>query len=290
MVHPLDNQDLPAAPMIVQKQDGGYLYATTDLAAARYRLQTLQATRLIYVTDARQTDHFKQVFSTLQRAGWTDHKTQLQHVAFGTILGPDRKPFKTRSGQSIALEDLMDEAIARARAITEEKHPDLAPKVLDEIAHVMGIGALKYADLRSDRIRDVLFDWDKILSFEGNTAPYLQNAVVRMRAILAKVPGLDRPFEPISEFEIAHPAERQLIVTLLQFDEHIQAVSHTLQPHLLCQYLYQLSVRFHHFYEHCPVLKSNPTLRQNRVQLIQMTDRVLTAGLELLGIETLNKM
>src|SRR6185312_7091093 len=173
-------------PYIIQKKDGGYLYATTDIAAARFRIEKLHANRIIYLTDSRQKQHFSMLFSTLEKAGWTNNNIRLEHVYFGTILGPDNKPFKTRSGESIRLLALLDEAESRAMQLAREKNPNLTEQQLQNISHAIGIGSLKYADLRADKIKDYVFDWDKLLSFEGNTAPYLQNAYVRIRAIFRK--------------------------------------------------------------------------------------------------------
>ncbi|HEX7081621.1 MAG TPA: arginine--tRNA ligase [Gammaproteobacteria bacterium] len=278
-------------PMIVRKRDGGYLYATTDLAAARYRLRTLHADRIIYVTDARQSQHFAMVFRTLRQAGWADDRVRLDHVPFGTILGKDRRPFKTRSGDTIRLADVIDEAEQRAYAIVNEKSSDLEEDEKRRVAHVIGVGALKYGDLSSERIKDYVFDWDRMLAFEGNTAPYLQNAYVRIRSIFrrAEAQGLDVP--SAGPIVVGDDAERALVLKLLQFPQTVRSVGETLEPHRLCNYLYDLASAYHVFYERCPVLTaSDDATRASRLRISDLTARTLRTGLGLLGIGTVERM
>jgi arginyl-tRNA synthetase len=277
-------------PLIVQKSDGGYLYATTDLAAARYRIGELGADRIIYVTDARQSQHFAMVYATLRRVGWAPDNVQLEHVAFGTILGKDNRPFKTRDGGTVKLIDLLDEAEQRAAAVIEQKNPDLPADQRTAIAHAVGIGALKYADLSSDRIKDYVFDWDRMLALEGNTAPYLQNAYVRIRSIFRKG-QIESASIDAGTIAIAEPSERALAIRLLQFPGVIAAVADSLEPHRLCTYLYELAAIFHQFYENCPVLKAaDPATRDSRLAICDLVARTLNCGLDLLGIEVVEQM
>ncbi len=276
--------------MIVRKSDGGFLYATTDLAAARYRIHDLHADRIIYVTDSRQSQHFAMVFQTLREANWTNERVRLDHVPFGTILGKDRKPFKTREGGVVRLADVLDEAERRASAIVAEKNPELSPADRDAIARAVGIGALKYADLSNDRIKDYVFDWDRMLSFEGNTAPYLQNAYVRIRAIFRKVEAQGLSFTGNEPLHIREPAERQLALRLFQFPAIIASVAETLEPHRLCNYLYDLAAAYHQFYEKCPVIKADDATRASRLRLSDTVARTLRTGLGLLGIDVVEQM
>ncbi len=285
-----DRDDKPL-PMIVRKRDGGYLYATTDLAAVRYRLDDLQAGRIIYVTDARQAQHFAMVFATVKRAGWAGPEVRLDHVAFGTVLGPNRKPFKTREGGTIKLTELLDEAEARTAAVIEKKNPDMAEAQRRDVAGVIGIGALKYADLSNDRIKDYVFDWDRMLALDGNTAPYLQNAYVRILSIFRK--GLvERQQIDSHAISIQSPAEKALALKLFQYAAAVEAVSERLEPHRLCSYLYELATCFHSFYESCPILKEGieEELRNSRLALCDLSARVMQEGLGLLGIETVERM
>lgn len=284
------DRDANPLPMIVQKGDGGYLYATTDLAAARHRINQLKADRVIYVTDARQSQHFAMVFATLRQAGWAPESVKLDHVPFGTVLGPDHRPFKTREGDTVKLIDLLDEAESRAAAVIEKKNPDLSLDEKKQVAHMVGIGALKYADLSSDRIKDYVFDWDRMLAFEGNTAPYLQNACVRIGSIFRKG-GVDKDACLPDEIRIEADAERALAIKLLQFQGVIDAVAVHLEPHRLCTYLYELASAFHQFYEKCPVLKAEdePTSR-SRLALCDLALRTLKDGLQLLGIGVPERM
>ena len=293
--------------MIAQKGDGGYLYATTDLAAARYRIDELRAHRIIYVTDARQSQHFAMVFTVLRQAGWpppesTPESTpppedstkavRLDHVPFGTVLGPDRKPFKTREGGTVKLIDLLDEAQRRALALIEKKSPDLSGAEKERIARAVGIGALKYADLSSDRIKDYVFDWDRMLAFEGNTAPYLQNAYVRIRSIFRKG-GIEpsKDAAAVGPIRVVAETERALALKVLQFPGVVEAVAQSLEPHRLCTYLYELASSYHQFYEKCPVLTApDDATRRSRLGLSHLVATTLDKGLMLLGIAAPEKM
>lgn len=278
-------------PMIVRKRDGGYLYATTDLAAARYRLRTLGADRIVYVTDARQSQHFAMVFQTLRQAGWAADDVRLDHVPFGTVLGKDRRPFKTRSGETVKLADVIDEAEERAYAIVHEKSPDLPEAEKRRIAHVVGVGALKYADLSSERIKDYVFDWDRMLALEGNTAPYLQNAYVRIRSIFRKAEAQGLGPVGVGRIVVDDPAERALVLKLLQLPQVVKGVGETLEPHRLCNYLYDLASAYHGFYERCPVLAApDEATRDSRLRLSDLTAKTLRTGLGLLGIGVVEQM
>jgi arginyl-tRNA synthetase len=274
-------------PLIVQKSDGGYLYATTDLAALRDRIRTLHAGRLVYVTDARQRQHFQMVFAAARAAGWVPDGTRLDHVVFGSVLGEDGKPFKTRSGATVRLADLLTEAEERALAIVLEKNPDLPAGERARVAHAVGIGAIKYADLASDRVKDYVFSWARMLAMDGNTAPYLQYAYARIRSIFRKA-GLERA--PAAEVVLPEPAERALALVLLQLDGVVEGVAGSLEPHRLCVYLYDVATAFSTFYEACPVLHADPPTRDARLVLCGLTADTLAKGLSLLGIETLDRM
>jgi arginyl-tRNA synthetase len=277
-------------PYLIQKNDGGYLYATTDIAAAKFRTETLKATRLIYLTDSRQKQHFAMLFATLRKAGWVDNSVRLEHVFFGTILGPDNKPFKTRSGESIRLITLLEEAEIRARQLAQGKNPDLTEDELNHIAHAIGIGALKYADLRADKVKDYVFDWDKLLTFDGNTAPYLQNACVRIGAIFRKG-NIQLDNITKTRITLTQPVEHVLAIKILEFPDLIDSVADDLALHRLCDYLCDLAGTYHRFYEHCPILSTEDAIiRNSRLLLSNLTARVLQTGLDLLGIQTLDKM
>ena len=279
-------------PLIVQKGDGGYLYATTDLAAALQRIRDLGADWLIYVTDSRQRQHFAMVFSSLRAAGWApeegDGEVRLDHVPFGTILGPNGRPFKTREGDTVKLSALLDQAVARADAAVREKNPDLPDAERAEVARVVGIGALKYADLSNDRVKDYEFNWDRMLALQGNTAPYLQYSYARIRSIFRKAEG-EQPRG--SEVSIEQAAERALALKLLGFSAAVSSVAESLEPHRLCTYLYELASAFHSFYEACPVLAADTAeQRASRMAVSDLASRVLRTGLGLLGIEVVERM
>ncbi|MFW6031926.1 MAG: arginine--tRNA ligase [Phycisphaeraceae bacterium] len=292
VVYPEGFQDREGEPMpmIVRKTDGGYLYATTDLAAARFRIGELGASRLIYVTDARQSQHFAMVFQTLRQAGWADAGVRLDHVPFGAVLGPDRRPFKTREGGTVRLVELVDEAESRAAGVIREKNPDLPEAEQERIASAVGIGALKYADLSSDRIKDYVFDWNRMLAMDGNTAPYLQNAYVRIRSIFRKG-KIDAESLDAGAIRAEAPAERALVLKLLQWPGVIASVADSLEPHRLCNWLYELATGYHQFYERCPVLTAEEaSVRQSRLALSHLVARALQEGLGLLGIEVVERM
>ncbi len=275
-------------PLIVQKSDGGYGYAATDLAAARFRIQELGASRLVYVVDSRQADHFGMLFWALRKSGWAPESVELHHVAFGTILGEDRKPFKSRSGDNVKLADVLDEAVVRARSTLESKGRELGDAELAEIARAVGVGAVKYADLSSDRIKDYVFDYERMLSMEGNTAPYLQYAYVRVQSILRRAG--DSTFRAES-LAITEPVERQLMLQLLRLPRMIEQVAQSLEPHRLCTYLYEVASQVHQFHERCPVLKAPDTAtRQSRLALSDLAARTLQLGLELLGVTVVDRM
>ncbi|WP_018151643.1 arginine--tRNA ligase [Leeia oryzae] len=280
------NKDGEPAVYIVQKQDGGYLYSTTDLAAARYRADVLKANRALYVVDARQGLHFQQMFTLARKAGFVPADMQLEHVAFGTMMGDDGKPFKTRSGGTVKLAELLIEAEERAFALVSEKNQDLSEAERRTIAKAVGIGAVKYADLSKHRTSDYIFNWDTMLAFEGNTAPYLQYAYTRIQSLFRKA-GLPEAHQPIV---IAEPAEHALALVLAQFPDAVDSVSREACPHFMCAYLYQVATQFMRFYEACPVLKGAVETQQSRLQLCQLTANTLKTGLGLLGIEVLDTM
>lgn len=276
-------------PLIVRKQDGGYGYAATDLAAIRDRIEKLGGTRLLYVVGAPQGQHFAMVFAVAKAAGWLVPPVRAEHVAFGSVLGPDKKMFKTRSGGTVKLIELIDEAVARAGALVAEKNPDLDAATRAEVARQIGIGAIKYVDLSSDRIKDYVFDWSRMLSFEGNTAPYLQYAHARIRSILRRAEEGGGPTG--GALAIREPAEHALAVALLGFGAAANAVSESLHPHRMCGYLFDLASTFTTFYEQCPVLKAeDPAVRASRLSLAAATALVLAKGLGLLGIEAPERM
>lgn len=268
------------SPLIIEKTGGGYLYGTTDLAAIRFRVQTLHADRIIYFTDARQSQHFAQVFAVARNAGWAG-TTSLEHAPFGTMLGEDGKPFKTRTGGVVKLEELLDEAEERAFKLVTEKNPDLPEEHRKVIAHGVGIGAVKYADLSKDRTSDYVFSFDKMLSLDGNTAPYLQYAYARIRSIFRKA-STDRELTAIN---LGTPFELGLARHILRLGEVLESVARELRPHILCNYLYDLAIRFSGFYENCPVIQSQEPLRSSRLALCELTARTMALGLDLLGIE-----
>ncbi len=274
-------------PAIVQKSDGASNYTTTDLATLQYRLKTWSPDEIIVVTDGRQQQHFRQLAAIYCR--WQpEAPARLSHVWFGSILGDDGKPFKTRSGETVRLTELLDEAEERALAQVTEKNPTLPDAERREIARIVGLGAVKYADLLPNRQSDYVFSWDKMLSFQGNTAPYLQYSYVRIRSIFRKLDALwTASDEPVS---FTDPAESQLAKKLLQFGEVLPTILDDHRPNLLANYLYELASTFHGFFEACPVLKSEAAVRETRLRLCDTTARVLQKGLYLLGIDVPNKM
>jgi arginyl-tRNA synthetase len=274
-------------PVIVQKSNGGYLYSTTDLAAVRHRAQTLTADRALYLTDARQALHFRQIFAVAEKAGFAGNRLSLEHEPFGNMLGRDGKPFKTRDGGVVKLNDLLDEAVARAYALVGEKSPDLDEDTRQDVADAVGIGAVKYADLSKNRTSDYIFDWDQMLSFDGNTAPYLQYAVSRIRSIFRRG-GIDA--DSVSgPITLDAPEERTLAVVVLRLQEVLEQVVEEGYPHFLCAYLYELATAFMRFYEACPILNAESE-RDSRLMLCRSSYQRLTLGLSLLGIRTVERM
>ncbi|MDG4765119.1 arginine--tRNA ligase [Solwaraspora sp. WMMD406] len=269
-------------PLMVRKRDGGYGYDTTDLATIRYRIRDLKADRILYVVDARQALHFRMVFTAARRAAWLGDDVQVEHVAFGTVLGPDGRPFKTRSGETVKLMDLLNAAVDRARAVVADKATDLGDEELDRIAEQAGIGSVKYADLSTSRTKDYMFDVDRMVSFAGNTGVYLQYAHTRICSILRKAPADAVELDPAVSL---HPAERALVLALDGFADTLTEVGRTLEPHRLCGYLFTLAKTFTDFYEACPVLTAeNSAARGNRLALCSLTAQTLRQGLNLLGI------
>ena len=280
------NKEGEPAAFIVQKQGGGFLYATTDLACLRYRVNVLKADRLLYVVDTRQDLHFKQLFATSRKAGWLPENVSAEFIGFGTMMGKDGKPFKTRSGDTVKLVDLLDEAVERATKLVRDKNPELSDLDAVKIGETVGIGAVKYADLSKNRTSDYVFDWDNMLSFEGNTAPYLQYAYTRVQSVFKKAGD----WNVQAALKLEQPLEQQLAVELLKFEDVLQSVAETSFPHYLANYLYQLATLFSRFYEACPILKAEGDVRDSRLKLAQLTGETLKMGLDLLGIDVLDVM
>jgi arginyl-tRNA synthetase len=279
-----DIPELADKPCIIRKRDGGYNYATTDVATIDYRINDLKADTIWIVTGAPQILHFKQIFEIARREGY---KADFRHITHGSILGENRKLMKTRSGENVPLRDLLDEACGRARKIVEEKNPDLSDAEKIDIAQKIGIGAIKYADLSQYRMTDYVFSWDKMLSLQGNTAPYLQNAYVRIRSIFRKAGETQTK---IDQLVLAGAAEINLAKRLCQFAEVVPQVLNDFRPNILANYLFELANSFHTFYEACPVLKSEEPTRGSRLALCDLSGRVLQRGLDLLGIKVPEKM
>ena len=280
------DQQLADKPAIVRKRDGAANYTTTDLATLRYRMETWSPTEIVYVTDGRQQLHFQQLFKIFGR--WQDSASvKLEHVWFGSILGPDGKPFKTRSGDTVRLADLLNEAEERAFALVSEKNRDLTEDERRAIARVVGLGALKYADLSNNRQSDYIFDWDKMLALQGNTAPYLQYAFTRVRSIFRK---MDAPNFATVEFRLKAPEELALAKHLMNFGQTLEMVAQDYRPNFLCNYLFELAGHFSRFYEACPVLKAEEAERNSRLAICELTARVLRSGLDALGIEVTEVM
>jgi len=297
-----DLPQLKEQPALIRKSDGGFNYTTTDLATLAYRLETWQPDEIIYITDGRQQLHFQQVFAAFRRWQLASAKPgsairnpqsailKLAHVWFGSILGEDGKPFKTRSGETVKLADLLDEAEERAFKIVSEKNPDLPEAQRREIARVVGLGAVKYADLLPNRQSDYVFSWDKMLALQGNTAPYLQYAYSRIKSIFRKAEETSNIQHPTSNIELAAPEEIALARHLLNFGLTLEAVAAEYRPNFLCNFLYELAGKFTSFYENCPVLKADDATRASRLSLCNLTARVLKQGLDVLGIETVEQM
>ena len=276
--------------VIIQKKDGGYLYTTTDIACAKYRYETLHADRVLYYIDSRQHQHLMQAWTIVRKAGYVPESVPLEHHMFGMMLGKDGKPFKTRAGGTIKLSELLDEALDRARRLVSEKNPDMSAEELEKLAHVVGIGAVKYADLSKSRTTDYIFDWDNMLAFEGNTAPYMQYAYTRVLSVFRKA-EIDESALLSAPVVITEDREAQLAARLLQFEETLAVVAREGTPHVMCAYLYDLAGLFSGFYEHCPILSAESIeVRNSRLKLALLTAKTLKLGLDTLGIETVERM
>lgn len=276
--------------IIIQKRDGGFLYATTDIAALKYRYERLHADRILYYTDSRQHQHLQQVWLIAQKAHYIPETLALEHHMFGMMLGKDGRPFKTRSGDTVKLNDLLDEACERATNLIKTKNPELTAQELAEVVDAVAIGAVKYADLSKNRTTDYIFDWDNMLSFEGNTAPYLQYAYTRVLSVFRKAElAINAALR--GNILLTQDKERALAIRLAQFDETIATVAKDGLPHILCNYLYDIATLFSSFYENCPILSADNDLqKQSRLKLAALTARTLKIGLDMLGIKTVEKM
>jgi len=286
------------APLIVRKQDGAFLYATTDLATIRYRMDRWRPHAILYVVDHRQSLHFEQLFATARLWGYGPEQVELMHVNFGTVLGQDGRPFKTRAGDTVGLEGLLDEAVARALAVVsanDDAKPgggELSPDQRGRVAEIVGIGALKYADLSQNRTSDYVFSYDKMLAMNGNTATYMQYAYARVRSIFARGQVAAEAVRGSgTAIRLDTPAERALGLELLRFGEALELVVADYRPNQLTGYLFELANRYSTFFEGCPVLRAeSPELRQSRLLLCDLTARTIQKGLELLGIDVVEKM
>ncbi len=290
-LHELADKDGNPSPVIIQKKDGGFLYATTDLAAIRYRVSNVvKADRIMYFIDARQSLHLQQVFTLARKAKFVADNVSLEHLAFGTMMGSDGKPFKTRTGGTVKLAELLIEAVERAGVVVSEKNSELSATEIAEISRKVGIGAVKYADLCKTRTNDYIFSWESMLSFEGNTAPYLQYAFTRVQSIFRKA-GVT-PESLTQNIIINTEQEKTLAIKLLQFSEVIDQVAREALPHLLCTYIYDVASLYMTFYEACPILKEgiSPELRDSRLRLCHLVARTIEQGLDLLGIEVMERM
>ncbi|MBL7152468.1 MAG: arginine--tRNA ligase [Phycisphaerae bacterium] len=289
------NKEGQPLPFIIRKSDGAYLYATTDLAAVRYRVDDLKADAIVYVTDSRQKMHFEMLFSVARMAGWASEDVELSHVMFGSILGDDGTPLKTRSGENVKLKELLDEAAERAEAVVEEKNPQLPAQKKLEIAEAVGIGAVKYADYSNNRTSDYVFSFDKMLAMEGNTAPYMQYAYARIKSIERKAQSKDVDIETelagLKELSLTEPAELDLAKHIIRYGEAIASAAGDYRPNYLTSYLYELAQKFSTFYSSCPVLIAEPEKRPSRLLLCDLTARTIRHGLsELLGIAVVEQM
>ncbi|MCM0147372.1 arginine--tRNA ligase [Photobacterium galatheae] len=282
------NKDGEPMGVIIQKRDGGFLYTTTDIACAKYRHEQFNADRVLYFIDSRQHQHLMQAWTIVRKAGYIPEAMSLEHHAFGMMLGKDGRPFKTRAGGTVRLTDLLDEAELRAKALIEEKNPELDAEEKAKIASTVAMAAVKYADLSKHRTTDYVFDWDNMLAFEGNTAPYMQYAYTRVMSVFKRA-GL-------SENELSHPVvindekEQVLLSKLLQFEEAVETVAREGHPHVMCSYLFELAGNFSSFYEACPILNADEPVKQSRLKLALLTAKTIKQGLDLLGIETLERM
>lgn len=289
------NKEGQPLPFIIQKSDGAYLYATTDLAAIRYRINQLKADRIIYVTDARQSLHFQMLFAVVRMAGWVADETELSHVSFGSVLGEDGAPLKTRSGENVKLKDLLTEAVERAKTVVEEKNPGLDVEKKNQIAKAVGTGAVKYADYSNNRTSDYIFSFDKMLAMEGNTAPYMQYAYARIKSIERKALIRDLDIETeladIDNLNLTEPAELDLAKHIIRYGEVIESAAVDYRPNYLTNYLYELAQKFSIFYTNCPVLKAADDKRPTRLMLCDLTSKTIAHGLkQLLGIEVVEQM
>ncbi|MGL5107780.1 MAG: arginine--tRNA ligase [Vibrio ordalii] len=283
------NKDGEPMGVIIQKRDGGFLYTTTDIACAKYRYETLGADRVLYFIDSRQHQHLMQAWTIVRKAGYVPEKVTLEHHAFGMMLGKDGRPFKTRAGGTVRLADLLDEAQERAAKLIESKNPDLDAAEKANIANTVAMAAVKYADLSKHRTTDYVFDWDNMLAFEGNTAPYMQYAYTRVASIFAKA-GVSMD-NLTGKIKVTQEKEKALIAKLLQFEEAVQAVAREGQPHIMCSYLFELAGQFSSFYEACPILVAeDESVKQSRLKLAALTAKTIKQGLSLLGIDTLERM
>ena len=283
------NKDGEPMGVIVQKRDGGFLYTTTDIACAKYRYEELGANRVLYFIDSRQHQHLMQAWTIVRKAGYVPESVSLEHHAFGMMLGKDGRPFKTRAGGTVRLADLLDEAEERAAKLIESKNPSLETEEKEKISKTVAMAAVKYSDLSKHRTTDYVFDWDNMLAFEGNTAPYMQYAYTRVASIFAKA-GVS--MDAIQgDIKITDEKEKSLIAKLLQFEEAVQSVAREGQPHIMCSYLFELAGQFSSFYEACPILVSeDEAVKQSRLKLAALTAKTIKQGLSLLGIETLERM
>ncbi|MCD6394436.1 MAG: arginine--tRNA ligase [Planctomycetes bacterium] len=289
------NKEGEPLPFIIQKTDGAFLYATTDLAAIKFRITELNADKIIYVTDARQKLHFDMLFATAKLAGWVGENVELVHVTFGTVLGEDNRPLKTRSGENVKLKELLEEAVVRARAVVEGKNSELPDAEKEQIAKAVGIGAVKYADYSNNRTSDYVFSFDKMLAMEGNTAPYMQYAYARVKSIERKAAKKDVDVESelagINDLNLTEPAELDLAKHLIRYGEIIESALADCRPNYLTQYLYELAQKFSGFYNACPVLAADKATRPTRLLLCDLTARTIRHGLsELLGIKVVRQM
>lgn len=273
--------------MIVRKSDGGYGYVATDLATLRYSVEKLGGDRLVYVTDARQSQHFAMVFAVARQAGWISEEVETVHIGYGMVMGEDGKPFKTRSGQVVQLIALLDEAVERAEKAMSERASDLSPEKQKQIARSVGIGAVKWFDLKNEHTGNYTFDFDRMLAFNGNTGPYLQYASTRAKSVLRKA-GVESISSPT--FTLAEEAERQLALMLPEYATAVHRALADYEPHQLCNYLFELAERFTTFYENCPVLSAGDEVKMSRLALCVLTARTIDSGLNLLGIDALDRM
>ncbi len=283
------NREGEPLPLIVRSSAGAYTYATSDLACVVDRVERVKAELMLYVVGAEQALHLAMVFAVAKLAGWLQEPADAIHLPFGSVLGPDRKRLKSRSGDPVKFIDVVDEAIERGQAAVSERNAELTDDERNEIGHAVGVGALKYADLSTDRVRDYIFDWDRMLSFDGNTAPYLQYAHTRICSLFRKA-GADRGSVSAEPLAVVEPAERALAVRLLGYEAAVLETAERYSPHRLCTYLFELASDFTTFYEQCPVLRAEPAVRDSRLALSDLTARVLAHGLGLLGIDAPDHM